>query len=114
MDVWFDSGVAWHLLNGKQSDVILEGRDQFRGWFSSLLLTSMMSNNTVPYKQVLIHGFTVDEKNRKMSKSIGNVIEPGLVRVIFVLCHYLGYRWVSKNSSSRFRWLKTLGSHVWK
>ncbi|CAD5209251.1 unnamed protein product [Bursaphelenchus xylophilus] len=76
MDVWFDSGLVWHTLNGRVADVILEGRDQFRGWFTSLLLTSMIAEDRIPYKQVVVHGFTVDDNNKKMSKSKGNVINP--------------------------------------
>ncbi|CAD5206451.1 unnamed protein product [Bursaphelenchus okinawaensis] len=79
MDVWFDSGLSWHTLNGRKADVVLEGKDQFRGWFSSLLLTSMLAEDNIPYKRVLVHGFTVDKNNNKMSKSKGNVISPGVI-----------------------------------
>lgn len=82
LDVWLDSGTT-HETVLKQSkdltfpaDLYLEGSDQHRGWFHSSLLTSVALNNTAPYKQVLTHGFVVDEKGRKMSKSLGNVIEP--------------------------------------
>ncbi|VEI47171.1 isoleucyl-tRNA synthetase [Actinobacillus equuli] len=57
----------------------LEGSDQHRGWFMSSLMLSTATNGKAPYKQVLTHGFVVDEKGRKMSKSIGNVIMPSEV-----------------------------------
>jgi isoleucyl-tRNA synthetase len=82
MDVWFDSGVTHHsVLRTKESlhfpaDMYLEGSDQHRGWFQSSLKTSIAINGCAPYKQVLTHGFTVDEKGYKMSKSLGNVIAP--------------------------------------
>lgn len=81
MDVWVDSGVAWHTI-GKENvvaDCVSEGIDQFRGWFQSLLLTSIAARDAPPYKQILVHGFSVDDKNRKMSKSVGNVIDPDWV-----------------------------------
>ena len=58
------------------ADMYLEGSDQHRGWFQSSLLTSCAINERAPYKQVLTHGFTVDQKGHKMSKSLGNVIPP--------------------------------------
>lgn len=98
MDVWFDSGTSWNsalrLRNYKfPADMYLEGSDQHRGWFQSSLLTSgnlkifhfFFSNmcvnlvgmlNEAPYKLILTHGFVLDEEGRKMSKSLGNVIEP--------------------------------------
>ncbi|CEF66739.1 Aminoacyl-tRNA synthetase, class Ia domain and Isoleucine-tRNA ligase family and Valyl/Leucyl/Isoleucyl-tRNA synthetase, editing domain and Aminoacyl-tRNA synthetase, class 1a, anticodon-binding domain and Valyl/Leucyl/Isoleucyl-tRNA synthetase, anticodon-binding domain and Rossmann-like alpha/beta/alpha sandwich fold domain-containing protein [Strongyloides ratti] len=83
LDVWFDSGVAWHMVNNKfnlpKADLVVEGLDQFRGWFQSLLLTSLAYNNEVPYKQILVHGFVVDDQGKKMSKSLGNVIDPSSV-----------------------------------
>ena len=54
----------------------VEGQDQFRGWFNSSLVTSVILTGKAPYQQVLSHGFVVDEKGHKMSKSVGNVIEP--------------------------------------
>lgn len=77
LDVWFDSGVS-HLaiLRGQMADLYLEGSDQHRGWFHSALLTSVAMVEHAPYKTVLTHGFTVDDKGRKMSKSLGNTIEP--------------------------------------
>jgi len=77
LDVWFDSGVShFAVLRGKMADIYLEGSDQHRGWFHSALLTSVAMTEKAPYKAVLTHGFTVDEKGRKMSKSLGNVIMP--------------------------------------
>jgi isoleucyl-tRNA synthetase len=58
------------------ADLYLEGNDQFRGWFNSSLITSTILANNPPYRQVVTHGFVVDETGRKMSKSLGNVIEP--------------------------------------
>ena len=74
-----DSGIAHqtvshlfdHITN--DADLYLEGSDQHRGWFQSSLLTSVAINNCAPYKEVLTHGFVVDEKGHKMSKSIGNL-----------------------------------------
>lgn len=82
LDVWFESGVSYYavLLQNKElgfpADLYLEGKDQHRAWFQSSLLCSMVTNDMPPMKTVLTHGFTVDEKGRKMSKSIGNVVAP--------------------------------------
>jgi isoleucyl-tRNA synthetase len=82
MDVWFDSGVVHHCVSQMRpeitapSDLYLEGSDQHRGWFHSSLLTSVAMHGRAPYRGVLTHGFTVDEKGRKMSKSIGNTLVP--------------------------------------
>ncbi|HEU0153314.1 MAG TPA: isoleucine--tRNA ligase [Arenimonas sp.] len=84
LDVWFDSGVthegvlAARAGDGlrKPADLYLEGSDQHRGWFQSSLLTGIAMDGAAPYRQVLTHGFTVDAQGRKMSKSIGNVVEP--------------------------------------
>src|SRR5450759_4239897 len=82
MDVWFDSGVAHHCVAqlrpeiAAPADLYLEGSDQHRGWFHSSLLTSVAMHGRAPYRGVLTHGFTVDEKGRKMSKSIGNTLVP--------------------------------------
>lgn len=85
MDVWFDSGSS-HLAVLEQpelwpelqwpADLYLEGSDQHRGWFNSSLSTSVAVTGKPPYKAVLTHGFLVDEKGRKMSKSLGNVVDP--------------------------------------
>ncbi|MBF0342572.1 MAG: class I tRNA ligase family protein, partial [Magnetococcales bacterium] len=89
LDVWFDSGVtqAAVLLRPDQegwglswpADLYLEGSDQHRGWFHSSLLASVGVRDKAPYKAVLTHGFVVDGKGRKMSKSLGNVIAPAKV-----------------------------------
>ncbi|MFK8069060.1 MAG: isoleucine--tRNA ligase, partial [Gammaproteobacteria bacterium] len=82
LDVWFDSGVTHECVLQQDenlsfpADLYLEGSDQHRGWFQSSLLTSVAINNVAPYKTVLTHGFTVDAKGMKMSKSKGNVVEP--------------------------------------
>ncbi|WP_144823818.1 isoleucine--tRNA ligase [Marinobacter piscensis] len=83
LDVWFDSGVTHESvlrvrpeLGQFPADLYLEGSDQHRGWFQSSLKTSIAMNGVAPYKQVLTHGFTVDGKGLKMSKSMGNVIAP--------------------------------------
>ncbi len=83
MDVWFDSGVTHAAvvdgrpeLMGTPCEMYLEGSDQHRGWFQSSLLTSVALHNRAPYKTVLTHGFVVDETGRKMSKSVGNVVDP--------------------------------------
>ena len=78
MDVWFDSGVTWNAVvpksdNGskKVADLYLEGLDQFSGWFYSSLLTSIGAQEIPAYKKIFVHGFTLDNKGRKMSKSLG-------------------------------------------
>ncbi len=82
MDVWFDSGSTWSGVADARdeltypADMYLEGSDQHRGWFQSSLLTSVAANNKAPYKTVLTHGFVLDEKGYKMSKSLGNVVDP--------------------------------------
>lgn len=82
MDVWFDSGSSWAALLGKRAglnfpaDLYLEGTDQHRGWFQSSLLTSIATKGRAPYNSVLTHGFVLDERGLKMSKSLGNVVDP--------------------------------------
>ena len=87
LDVWFDSGVSHFAVVGARPELqpgdaseykvmYLEGSDQHRGWFQSSLLTSAAINGRAPYDHVLTHGFTVDAQGRKMSKSMGNGIEP--------------------------------------
>ena len=84
LDVWFDSGTThWTVIRGSHRDTLqfpadlyLEGSDQHRGWFHSSLLTASMLDGRAPYKALLTHGFTVDAEGRKMSKSLGNGIEP--------------------------------------
>ncbi len=80
LDVWFDSGISHYavLKQNKElafpADIYVEAQDQYRGWFQSSLLTSMVLEEAPCMKTILTHGFTVDEKGRKMSKSIGNVV----------------------------------------
>ncbi|MFB9124439.1 isoleucine--tRNA ligase [Paraburkholderia dipogonis] len=87
LEVWFDSGSTfWHVLHdqhpdgyhkeGPEADLYLEGHDQHRGWFHSSLLLSCAVFGRAPYRGLLTHGFTVDSQGRKMSKSVGNGIEP--------------------------------------
>ena len=82
MDVWFDSGSSHAAVLEQRgnltfpADLYLEGNDQYRGWFQSSLLTSVAKNGCAPYKEVLTHGFVIDEERRKMSKSLGNGLPP--------------------------------------
>ncbi|MCM3565272.1 isoleucine--tRNA ligase [Hydrogenophaga intermedia] len=95
LEVWFDSGSTfWHVLNrqegshahaypngachsqGPEADLYLEGHDQHRGWFHSSLLLGCAIFDRAPYRGLLTHGFTVDSQGRKMSKSLGNGIDP--------------------------------------
>ncbi|MGE5115886.1 MAG: isoleucine--tRNA ligase [Betaproteobacteria bacterium] len=92
LEVWFDSGSTfWHVLrgthrgppgppghhaSGPEADLYLEGHDQHRGWFHSSLLVACAIEGRAPYRGLLTHGFTVDAQGRKMSKSLGNGIEP--------------------------------------
>jgi isoleucyl-tRNA synthetase len=84
MDVWFDSG-STHVgvlqnpkyeINQEVADLYLEGNDQYRGWFQSSLLTSVATKGKAPYRQVLTHGMVLDGEGRKMSKSLGNGVDP--------------------------------------
>ncbi|MGX7582898.1 class I tRNA ligase family protein [Candidatus Vidania fulgoroideorum] len=86
LDVWFDSGVTHYtVLRNKKfkttfpSDICVEGNDQYRGWFNSSLITSVLFSNEPPYKNIFTHGFSLDKKGNKMSKSLGNVIKPNNV-----------------------------------
>ncbi|XP_076190713.1 isoleucine--tRNA ligase, mitochondrial isoform X1 [Aptenodytes patagonicus] len=82
LDIWFDSGTSWaHVLEGaeQRADTYLEGKDQLGGWFQSSLLTSVAARKKAPYKTLVVHGFTLGEKGEKMSKSIGNVVDPDVV-----------------------------------
>ena len=81
MDVWFDSGTSHHAAfrktyNAYPADLYLEGADQYRGWFNSSISTGVAVTGVSPYKQILTHGFTLDGEGRKMSKSLGNTIDP--------------------------------------
>ena len=82
MDVWFDSGSTWSAVCRERPeltypvDMYMEGADQFRGWFQSSLLTSVATQGQAPYREVLCHGWVVDEKGKQMHKSAGNGVEP--------------------------------------
>ena len=82
MDVWFDSGSTHYSVLKQRdelahpADLYLEGSDQHRGWFQSSMLTGCATLGRAPYKQLLTHGFVVDQNGRKMSKSVGNVVAP--------------------------------------
>lgn len=85
LDVWFDSGVSHSCVLHQRkglcypADMYLEGSDQHRGWFQTSLLSAIAMHDAAPYRQVLTHGFTIDAQGRKMSKSLGNTIEPDKV-----------------------------------
>ncbi len=82
LDVWFDSGACHAAVQSRRSDlaspadIYLEGSDQHRGWFQTSLLSSIASTGKAPFKALVTHGFVNDAKGRKMSKSLGNVIDP--------------------------------------
>ena len=81
LDVWFDSGIQHEVFSKKKNlkipfDLFLEGSDQHRGWFQTSLLSSMALNSKSPFKTLLTHGFVMDQRGHKMSKSKGNVIDP--------------------------------------
>lgn len=80
MDVWFDSGSSWTELEARGGefpcDIYFEGSDQYRGWFNSSLIVATAVKGRAPYKEVLSHGYVCDSKGEKMSKSVGNVINP--------------------------------------
>ena len=88
MDVWFDSGSTHESVLAErglpEANLYLEGSDQYRGWFQSSLLTAVATKNKAPYKEVVTHGYVVDEQGRKMSKSLGNGIDP------IQMCNELG------------------------
>ncbi|MDR1794379.1 MAG: isoleucine--tRNA ligase [Erysipelotrichaceae bacterium] len=80
MDVWFDSGSTHNVLNQRgypyPADLYFEGSDQYRGWFNSSLIVGVATKGQAPYKSVLSHGYVLDAKGEKMSKSLGNVVNP--------------------------------------
>ncbi|XP_049917306.1 isoleucine--tRNA ligase, mitochondrial isoform X2 [Epinephelus moara] len=79
LDIWFDSGASWAAVleeSDPRADAYVEGKDQIGGWFQSSLLTSVAARNKAPYKSLVVHGFAVGEKGEKMSKSLGNVVDP--------------------------------------
>ncbi|XP_073323290.1 isoleucine--tRNA ligase, mitochondrial isoform X2 [Pagrus major] len=82
LDIWFDSGASWAAVleeSDSRADVYVEGKDQIGGWFQSSLLTSVAVRNKAPYKSLVVHGFAVSEKGEKMSKSLGNVVDPDAI-----------------------------------
>ncbi|KAF9432820.1 hypothetical protein BGZ76_010263, partial [Entomortierella beljakovae] len=87
MDVWFDSGTSWTMIEEGMprpqlpfvADVYCEGSDQHRGWFQSSLLTSVALTGKAPYGTLITHGFLLDAKGVKQSKSIGNTVDPAIV-----------------------------------
>ncbi len=84
LDVWLDSGASWQIMeraglataDEPASDVYIEGSDQYRGWFNSSLIVSLGLRGHAPYRAVITHGYVLDKDREKMSKSVGNVIEP--------------------------------------
>jgi len=82
LDVWFDSGTCHAAVQNRRaglnfpSDLYLEGSDQHRGWFQTSLISSIASTGKAPFKALLTHNFVNDEHGRKMSKSLGNVVDP--------------------------------------
>ncbi|RWS03225.1 isoleucine--tRNA ligase-like protein [Dinothrombium tinctorium] len=109
LDVWFDSGLSWNnvLKGSKIADIYLEGIDQVRGWFQSSLILSVALRHHAPYKTVLLHGFALDENGRKMSKSLGNVIDPNEI----VEKHGADFLrwWVARNfSNNQILWKNTI------
>jgi isoleucyl-tRNA synthetase len=82
LDVWFDSGCSHEAVLARRpelqwpADLYLEGTDQYRGWFQSSMLVALGTRDKAPYLGVLTHGFVVDERGRKMSKSLGNTVAP--------------------------------------
>jgi isoleucyl-tRNA synthetase len=97
MDVWFDSGTSYSVLNNRNeafpADLYLEGSDQYRGWFNSSLSTSVAAYGKAPYKTVVSHGFVLDGHGRKMSKSLGNTVDP--IKVMNVLGADILRLWVA-------------------
>ncbi|KAF9324407.1 hypothetical protein BGZ91_002964, partial [Linnemannia elongata] len=87
MDVWFDSGTSWTMIEEKMprphlpfvADVYCEGSDQHRGWFQSSLLTSVALTGKAPFGTLITHGFLLDAKGFKQSKSLGNTVDPAVV-----------------------------------
>ena len=119
LDVWFDSGSTHYtVMRGSHADILgfpadlyLEGSDQHRGWFHSSLLISTMLDGVPPYKQRLTHGFVVDEKGEKMSKSKGNIVRPQ--EVIEKYGADILRLWVaSTDYSGELRYGETIVKHV--
>lgn len=97
MDVWFDSGTSYSVLEQRgesfPADLYLEGSDQYRGWFNSSLSTSVAAYGKSPYKAIVSHGFVLDGQGRKMSKSLGNTVDP--LKVMQVLGADILRLWVA-------------------
>lgn len=103
LDVWFDSGVAWAAVQKRRegleypADIYLEGSDQHRGWFQTSLLASMATEGRAPFKALVTHGFVNDLQGRKMSKSLGNVIDPADIikksgaEILRLWCSYVDF-----------------------
>ncbi len=114
LDVWFDSGVTWYSvlknnpLTTYPADLYLEGSDQHRGWFQSSLWTALGLTQQAPFKQVLTHGYVLDENNRAMSKSRGNVINP-ITQIIPKYGADILRLWVA---SEDYRTDNTIGFHI--
>ncbi|XP_028994181.1 isoleucine--tRNA ligase, mitochondrial isoform X2 [Betta splendens] len=82
LDIWFDSGTSWAAVleeSDPRADAYVEGKDQIGGWFQSSLFTSVAVRNKAPYKSLVVHGFAVSERGDKMSKSLGNVVDPDVI-----------------------------------
>ncbi|KAF0852201.1 mitochondrial isoleucyl-tRNA synthetase (IleRS) [Andalucia godoyi] len=118
LDVWFDSGSSWKYLQdsilkrdllpagsmskkhaGVEKVIYCEGSDQHRGWFQSSLLTSIAVQNKAPYNVLLTHGFVLDEQGRKMSKSLGNVLDP--IQVVDSFSADILRMWAASSDYSR-------------
>ncbi|MFL1781380.1 Isoleucine--tRNA ligase [Candidatus Hepatincolaceae symbiont of Richtersius coronifer] len=111
-DVWLDSGLTYKFVLQERAelafpaDLYLEGSDQHRGWFQSSLIMSILDSGGAPYKKILTHGFVLDEKGLKMSKSLGNVITPqeiiknygaDILRIWVATCNYSEDIHIGKN-----------------
>jgi isoleucyl-tRNA synthetase len=116
VDVWFESGASHSAVLPRAelawpADVYLEGHDQYRGWFHSSLLVAVQGHDgRAPYRQVVTHGFTLDQDGRKMSKSLGNVVSPmelaesrgaEIIRLWVAMVDFLEDMWVSEESLTR-------------
>ncbi len=104
LDVWFESGASQsYVLNGEKADVYFEGSDQHRGWFQSSALQASRESATLPYKNLITHGFVVDKHGKKMSKSLGNGVDP--IEIIETHGADLIRLWISnQNYTEDLRW----------